>query len=61
MSSATNIILIGIGLLFMYGVGVFALYLNAGENKISAALAASGWWLAFSASQVLCYLAISMH
>jgi hypothetical protein len=61
MSSTINVVWIGLGLLFMYGIGVYALYLHDGESKVSSALAASGWWLAFTVSQFLCYLAITWH
>ncbi len=61
MSSTLNVVWIGLGLLIMYIVGVVALYLHDGEKKVSSALASSGWWLAFTVSQFLCYLAITVH
>ena len=47
MSSAISVIYFGFGLLFLYGIGVFALCLHAGENLLSSAIQASGWWVAF--------------
>jgi hypothetical protein len=61
MSSAMSVIYIGFGLLFLYGLGVFALCLQAGENLISSAIEASGWWAAFSISHIVGYLAITLH
>ncbi|MDD5057862.1 MAG: hypothetical protein PHQ60_08310 [Sideroxydans sp.] len=61
MSSATSVVLIGLGLLVMYGIGVYALYRHDDEKKVSSAFASSGWWLAFTVSQFLCYLAITVH
>ena len=61
MSSAMSVIYIGFGLLFLYGLGVFALCLQAGENPISSAIEASGWWAAFSISHIVGYLAITLH
>lgn len=61
MSSAMSVILLGFGLLFLYGFGVFALCLQAGENLISSAIQASGWWIAFSVSHLFGYLAITLH
>ena len=61
MSSAISLILFGLGLLFLYGFGVFALCLQAGENLASSVIQASGWWIAFSVSQLAGYLAITFH
>lgn len=61
MSSAISIIVIGLGLLFVYGIGVFAMCLHAGENLLSATIQAFGWWAAFSISHIIGYLAITFH
>lgn len=61
MGSMINIIFFGLSLLFLYGIGVFALSLHAGENLISSAIQASGWWIAFSVSHMFGYLAITLH
>jgi hypothetical protein len=61
MSSAMSLIFLGLGLLFLYGVGVFALCLQAGENLVSSAIQASGWWAAFSISHLFGYLVITLH
>jgi hypothetical protein len=61
MSSAMSVMFFGFGLLFLYGFGVFALCLQAGENLVSSAIQASGWWIAFSVSHLLGYLAITLH
>lgn len=61
MSSAISVILFGFGLMFLYGFGVFAMCLHAGENLISAATNASGWWAAFSISQLIGYLTITLR
>ena len=61
MSSAMSVIYIGFGLLFLYGFGVFALCLQAGQNLVSSAIEASGWWAAFSISHIVGYLAITLH
>jgi hypothetical protein len=61
MSSAIFLVAFGLGLMFMYGVGVFVLCLHAGENIVSAALQASGWWAAFSVSHLVGYLTITLH
>jgi hypothetical protein len=55
MFSPTNIIVLGLGLLF--GVEAFTICLTFGEGVGSAALQASGWWGAFSASHALAYRA----
>ncbi len=61
MSSTMSIIYFGFGLLFLYGFGVFAMCLHAGENLVSSAIEASSWWAAFSVSHVVGYLAITLH
>jgi len=61
MSSAITVIAFGLGLMFLYGFGVFALCLNAGEGLLSAALEASGWWAAFSISHLFGYLALTLR
>ena len=61
MSSVISVIFFGLGLMFLYGFGVFAMCLHAGENLVSSALEASGWWAAFSVSQLIGYLAITLH
>lgn len=61
MSSAITVIIFGLGLMFLYGFGVFAMCLQAGENLLSAATQASGWWAAFSISHFIGYLAITLH
>ena len=61
MSSTISIIYFGFGLLFLYGFGVFAMCLHAGENLVSSAIEASSWWAAFSVSHVVGYLAITLH
>ena len=61
MSFAIGIISFGLGLMFLYGIGVFALCLHAGETLLSAALEASGWWVAFSISHLFGYLALTLR
>jgi len=61
MSSAISVILVGLSLMFLYGFGVFAMYMYAGENLLTAATHASGWWAAFSISHFFGYLAITLH
>jgi hypothetical protein len=61
MNSAISIVALGIGLFCIYGVGVFAMNLHAGENTVSAASHASGWLIAFSVSHIFGYLAITLH
>jgi hypothetical protein len=61
MSSAISVIIFGLGLMFIYGFGVFAICLHAGETLLSAATQASGWWAAFSISQLIGYMAITLH
>lgn len=61
MSSAIAVMVFGLGLMFLYGFGVFAMCLHAGQNLLSAATEASGWWAAFSISHVIGYLAITLH
>jgi len=58
MSTAMFVILYGFGMLFLFGVGVFAMCLHAGESIISAAAEASGWWAAFSVSYFFGHMAI---
>lgn len=58
MSTAMFVILYGLGMLFLFGFGVFAMCLHAGESIISAAAEASGWWAAFSVSYFFGHLAI---
>lgn len=58
MSTAMFVILYGIGMLLLFGFGVFAMCLQAGESIISAAMEASGWWAAFSVSYFFGHLAI---
>jgi hypothetical protein len=61
MNSAILLIVLGLGLMFLYGIGVFAMCLHAGENPVSSAIQASGWWAAFSISHLVGYLAITFH
>jgi hypothetical protein len=61
MGSLLVIIIIALGLMFLYGVGVFAICLHAGENRLSAAVHASAWWVAFSVSHFFGYMAITFH
>lgn len=61
MSSTMSVIYFAIGLLFLYGFGVFAMCLQAGEDLISSAKQASSWWAAFSVSHLVGYLAITLH
>jgi len=61
MSFAITIVSIGLGIMFLYGVGVFALCLQAGEGLLSAALEASSWFAAFSISHLLGYLALTLR
>lgn len=58
MSSALFIVIYGLGMLLLFGFGVFALCLHAGETIISAATEASGWWAAFSVSYFFGHMAI---
>jgi hypothetical protein len=61
MSSAILLIVLGLGLMFLYGIGVFAMCLHAGENLVSSAIQASVWWAAFSISHLVGYLTITLH
>lgn len=61
MGSVINVVFFGFGLLFLYGIGVFALCLHAGENLLSSTIQASGWWIAFTVSHLAGYLAITLH
>lgn len=61
MSFAISIVILGLGLMFVYGVGVFAMCLHAGENLVTAATHASGWLVAFSISHLFGYLVITFH
>lgn len=61
MGSASFFIVIGIGLLLAYGIGVYAMSLHAGESPASAATQASAWWAAFSISHLFGYLAITLR
>jgi hypothetical protein len=61
MSSAITVIFFALGLLFLYGFGVFAMCLHAGETMVSAAIEASGWWIAFAVSHFLSYLAVTLY
>ncbi|MFZ2333984.1 MAG: hypothetical protein WAW35_03635 [Sideroxyarcus sp.] len=61
MSSAILLIVLGLGLMFLYGIGVFAMCLHAGENLVSSAIQASGWWAAFSISHLVGYLTITLY
>ncbi|OIR14767.1 hypothetical protein GALL_45730 [mine drainage metagenome] len=61
MSSTFAIIAIGTGLLCVYGVGVYAICLHAGESPVSAATQASAWWAVFSISHFIGYLAITLR
>ncbi|BCK87924.1 hypothetical protein MIZ01_1721 [Sideroxyarcus emersonii] len=61
MASAIFIIGIGMGLLLVYGAGVFVMTLHAGESPASAASQASAWWAAFSISHLFGYLAITLR
>ena len=61
MGSIIFLISIGLGLLFLYGIGVFALCRHAGENLASSAFQASGWCAAFSISHLFGYLVITLH
>ncbi len=56
MFSTIHLIVLILGLLF--GLEAFAISMSFGETLASAALQASGWWGAFSASHFLAYLAI---
>ncbi|MBI4807757.1 MAG: hypothetical protein HY799_02240 [Nitrosomonadales bacterium] len=58
MSSAMLVMLYGFGMLLLFGFGVFAMCLHAGESIMSAAAEASGWWVAFSVSYFFGHLAI---
>jgi hypothetical protein len=59
MDSVIYVVLLGLGLFFLYGIGVFALCLHAGENLVSSAKQASNWWVAFSVSHLVGYLTIT--
>jgi hypothetical protein len=61
MGFAITIIGFGLFLFFVYGVGVFALCLQADEGLLSAALEASGWFAAFSISHFFGYLALTLR
>lgn len=61
MSSAIIVIVFGLSLISLYGIGVFAMCLHAGESLTSALQEASGWWAAYSVSHFLGYLVITLH
>jgi hypothetical protein len=61
MISTISIIFIGLALLCIYGLGVFAMCLQAGESLVSAAIHAANWLIAFSISHIFGYLAITLH
>lgn len=61
MSSLIVVVFFSLGILFLYGIGVFAMCLHAGENVVSAAIEATGWWAAFAVSHFFGYLAITLH
>jgi hypothetical protein len=61
MSSATILIVLGLGLVFLYGIGIFAMCLRAGENPVSSAIQVSGWGVAFFISHLVGYLTITLH
>lgn len=50
MSYIIFVVMFGLGILMLFGFGVFALCLHAGETIASAASEASSWWIAFSVS-----------
>lgn len=56
MNSTIKVIVFGLGIPF--GIAAFAICLSIGDNFTSAAIKASAWWAAFSASHALTYLAI---
>jgi hypothetical protein len=56
-----SVIFFGLGLLFLYGFGVFALCLHAGENLVSSAIQASAWWAAFTVSHLVSYVTITLR
>ncbi len=56
MISTTHIVVLALGLLF--GLEAFAIGVSLGETLVSAALQASAWWGAFSASHFLAHAAI---
>lgn len=58
MSSAMFILIYGFGMLLLFGFGVFAMCLRAGESIVSAAIEASSWWAAFSVSYFFGHMAI---
>jgi hypothetical protein len=60
MTFAITMITFGLILTFLYGIGVFALCVHAGESLVSAATEASGWWVAFSASYFFGHLAFTL-
>jgi hypothetical protein len=60
MTFAISMISLGLVLTFLYGLGVFALCIHAGESLISAATEASGWWAAFSISYFFGHLAFTL-
>lgn len=61
MSSLIVVVFFSLGILFLYGIGVFAMCLHAGESIVSAAIEAAGWWTAFAVSHFFGYLAIILH
>jgi hypothetical protein len=46
---------------FLYGIGIFAMCLRAGENPVSSAIQVSGWGVAFFISHLVGYLTITLH
>lgn len=61
MSSILFLVVTALGLLLLYGVGVFAMCLHDGDNRQSAAIQASAWGGVFSVSYFFSYLALTLH
>lgn len=59
MTSTIHLIILTLGLLF--GLESLAISMSFGESLAAAALQASGWWGAFSATHFLGYLAVKRH
>lgn len=61
MSSAIIVVVLGLGLLFLYGIGVFAMCLHAGESLRTAMQEASSWWAAYAISYFFTYLVVTLR
>jgi hypothetical protein len=61
MSSILFLVVAALGVLLLYGVGVFLMCLHDGDNRLSAVIQASAWGVAFSISHFFSYLALTLR